>query len=266
MSRTAKQMKHDNVMLELDRLMRKFYFSRDTITQAMEVGTPTQVSYLVQLLENEMERRSVARVSRMIKGAGFPSIKSLNDYDFSHVSFPQLMGKEEVISLSFIEKKRTLVFYGICGSGKTMLATCLGLKACNEGYKVRFMTVTHLVSRLTKAKEDGYLERLLMELGKLDLLILDEWGYCQISREASHLLFQVVAESYERKSLIVTTNLPFSEWGKLMTDEQIATAIIDRLVHYGHLIDTGPKDWRLEHSLMKDQIVTAVRSGKGGKS
>ncbi|MFA7127417.1 MAG: IS21-like element helper ATPase IstB [Bacilli bacterium] len=264
MSKTAKQTKYDNVMLELDILMRKFYFSRNTITDTIETGTPGQVKFLAELLGNEMERRGIARVSRMIKSAGFPTIKSIDDYDFSNVSFPQLMGEEEVKSLSFIEKKRTLVLYGICGSGKTMLATCLGLKACNEGYKVKFMTITHLVARLTKAQEEGYLERQLMDLRGLDLLILDEWGYCQISREASQLLFQVIAESYEKKSLIVTTNLPFSEWGKLMTDEQIATAIIDRLVHYGHLIDTGSKDWRLEHSLMKDQIVTTVKKGKGG--
>ena len=264
MSKTAKQTKHDSVMLELDMLMRKFYFSRDTIAEARETGTPTQVKYLSGLLGNEMERRSVARVSRMVRSAGFPSIKSIDDYDFSNVSFPQLMGEDEVRSLSFIGKKRTLVLYGICGSGKTMLATCLGLRACNEGYKVKFMTITHLVAKLTKAQEEGYLERLLTELRALDLLILDEWGYCQISREASQLLFQVIAESYEKKSLIVTTNLPFSEWGKLMTDEQIATAIIDRLVHYGHLIDTGSKDWRLEHSLMKDQIITTVKKSKGG--
>jgi len=263
MSRTPKKTEHGNAVLEMDMLMRKFYFSCDTIAEARDTGTPGQVEFLSTLLEREMERRSAARVSRMIKSAGFPSIKSLGDYDFSNVTFPQLMGEDEVKSLSFIEKKRTLVFYGICGSGKTMLATCLGLKACDEGYRVKFMTITHLVARLTKAREDGYLERLLLELGALDLLILDEWGYCQISRDAAQLLFQVIAESYEKKSLIVTTNLPFSEWGKLMTDEQIATAIIDRLVHYGHLIDTGSKDWRLEHSLMKDQIVATVRKGKG---
>ena len=99
MSRTEKQMKHDNTMLELDRLMRKFYFSRDTITQAMEVGTPTQVGYLTQLLENEMERRSVARVSRMIKSAGFPSIKSIRDYDFSNVSFPHSLNGRFVVTM-----------------------------------------------------------------------------------------------------------------------------------------------------------------------
>lgn len=253
----------DNAMLELDMFMRKFYFSRETVSEALETGTLGQLRFLSTLLGNELGRRDNARIARMIKGAGFPSIKDINEYDFSHVSFPQLMGEAEVMALSFIEKRRTLVFYGICGSGKTMLATCLGIKACNEGYKVRFMTVTHLVAKLTRAKDEGYLERLLLELRSLDLLILDEWGYCQISREASQLLFQVIAESYEKKSLIVTTNLPFSEWGKLMTDEQIATAIIDRLVHYGHLIETGSRDWRLEHSLMKDQIVTTVKRAKG---
>jgi len=262
MSRSPQLSVHDMAVLELERRMRSFYFSRETIGEALGTGTPGQLRFLSTLLGTERERRDDARVSRMIKGAGFPSIKSMGDYDFANVDFPKLMTVDEVMSLSFIEKKRTLVFYGICGSGKTMLATCLGIKACNEGYKVKFMTITHLVARLAKAQQEGYLDRLLAELRALDLLILDEWGYCQISREASQLLFQVIAESYEKKSLIVTTNLPFSEWGKLMTDEQIATAIIDRLVHYGHLIDTGSKDWRLEHSLMKDQIVTTVRTEK----
>jgi DNA replication protein DnaC len=117
------------------------------------------------------------------------------------------------------------------------------------------MTMSQLIARLVKARSEELLERTLLELKKLDLLIIDEWGYCQISREDAQLLFRVIADSYETKSLIVTTNLPFSEWGKLMTDEQLATAIIDRLVHYGHLIDTGSKDWRLEHSLMRDQVV-----------
>ena len=123
MTKDSKKMKHDLFLLEMDMLMRKFYFSRDTITEARDTGTPGQIRFLTALLEKETERRSVARVSRMIKSAGFPSIKSIDDYDFSNVSFPQLMGEDEIRSLSFIEKKRTLVFYGICGSGKTMLAT-----------------------------------------------------------------------------------------------------------------------------------------------
>lgn len=142
-----------------------------------------------------------------------------------------------------------------------MLSIALGIRACNEGHKVKFMTMSQLIARLAKARSEELLERTLLDLKKLDLLIIDEWGYCQVSRDDAQLLFRVIADSYENKSLIVTTNLPFSEWGKLMTDEQLATAIIDRLVHYGHLIDTGSKDWRLEHSLMRDQVIT-VKKGR----
>lgn len=235
--------------------MRKFFFSQASIREVLEIGTPKQLEFFQRILASELDRRDVSRIARMVKHAGFPTIKHIGEYDFSHVHFPALLNKNELLSLEFIRQKRTLIFYGICGSGKTMLAIALGILACNQGYKVKFMTMTQLIAKLVKARSESLLERTLLDLKKLDLLIIDEWGYCQIGRDDAQLLFRVIADSYELKSLIVTTNLPFSEWGKLMTDEQLATAIIDRLVHYGHLIDTGSKDWRLEHSLMKDQVV-----------
>lgn len=244
--------------------MRRFFFSQASIREALENSTPRQLEFFHRILSSELERRDVSRIARMVKCAGFPTIKNIGEYDFSNVKFPSLMGKKELLSLEFIMQRRTLVFYGICGSGKTMLSIALGILACNQGYKVKFMTMTQLIAKLTKARSEALLERTLLDLKKLDLLIIDEWGYCQIGRDDAQLLFRVIADSYELKSLIVTTNLPFSEWGKLMTDEQLATAIIDRLVHYGHLIDTGSKDWRLEHSLMKDQVVKtkSVQEGK----
>ncbi len=256
------QDKHRPTEGELAAQMRKFFFSTESITEALASGTPRQLEFLHRVLHGELQRRDDSRRTRMVKNAGFPNIKSIEDYDFSNVSFPALMDKDEVLSLQFIEQRRTLIFYGICGSGKTMLSVALGIMACNRGYKVKFMTMSHLIARLMKARSEELLERFLLDLKKLDLLIIDEWGYCQIGREEAQLLFRVIADSYEAKSLIVTTNLPFSEWGKLMTDEQLATAIIDRLVHYGHLIDTGSKDWRLEHSLMRGQVGKVV-SDKG---
>lgn len=255
----AKQAKQELLKTSLANSMRRFFFSQESIAKALETGTPRQLEYLDGLLNAELEHRAETRKVRMVKHAGFPSIKHIGDYDFSHVRFPALMNKENVLSLDFIRQKRTLIFYGICGSGKTMFSIALGIMACNQGYNVKFMTMSQLVARLAKARSEELLERTLLELKKLDLLIIDEWGYCQISRDDAHLLFRVIADSYETKSLIVTTNLPFSEWGKLMTDEQLATAIIDRIVHYGHLIDTGSKDWRLEHSLMKDQVIQITR-------
>lgn len=158
-----------------------------------------------------------------------------------------------MLSLRFIPQKKVLVWYGGCGSGKTHAMIALGVLACNHDFKVKFTTVGQLVSRLSEARYDGTLEKLFAELSHLDLLCLDELCYIPLDRESAQLLFRVISESYERKALIITTNLPFNEWGKFFTDEQLAAAIIDRIVHYGHLINTGNRDWRLEHSLMKDQ-------------
>ncbi len=119
------------------------------------------------------------------------------------------------------------------------------------GLKTRFYTVTGLVLKLAEARKSGTLERLIRELQGLDLLILDEWGYVPIDKEGSQLLFRVISDSYENKSLILTTNIEFSKWGSLFTDTQMAAAMIDRLVHHGHLlIFEGPR-YRMEHALMR---------------
>ena len=128
-------------------------------------------------------------------------------------------------------------------------------KICMQGYKVKFITLSQLATRLLAAKETGRIEKTLGDFRAPDLLIIDEWGYCQLDKMSSELVFQVIADSYEHKSLILTTNLPFSEWGKIVADEQLAAAMIDRIVHFGHLIDTGKVDWRLRLSPMNHQMV-----------
>ena len=125
---------------------------------------------------------------------------------------------------------------------------------CRQATKVKFITLP-LATRLLEAKETGWIEKALGDFRALDLLIIDEWGYCQLDKMSSELVFQVIADSYEHKSLILTTNLPFSEWGKIVADEQLAAAMIDRIVHFGHLIDTGKVDWRLRLSPMNHQMV-----------
>ena len=150
---------------------------------------------------------------------------------------------------------------GIRGSGKTMLSICLGMEACQRGYKVRFFTLAQLAVRLKAAAQEERLENFLLTLRGLDLLIIDEWGYTSIDSESAGYLYRVIADSYEQKALIITTNLAFSDWGRLFADEQLAAAIIDRIVHYGHLIDTGKKDWRLSNSPMNGkQFVRAVKN------
>ena len=123
----------------------------------------------------------------------------------------------------------------------------------NRGTTVRFFTVTDLVLRLSEARRAGTLERLQQDLQRADLLVLDEWGYVPVDRDGSQLLFRVIADRYETRSLILTTNLEFSKWGSLFTDDQMAAAMIDRLAHHGHLLLFDGESYRMTHALMKER-------------
>ncbi|TVQ28600.1 MAG: hypothetical protein EA383_00150 [Spirochaetaceae bacterium] len=142
------------------------------------------------------------------------------------------------------------------------MSLALGIMACEMSLRVHFYTVTELVLKLSDAYRSGTLERLVRDLKQLDLLILDEWGYVPIDREGSQLLFRVIADSYESKSLILTTNLEFSKWGGVFTDEQMAAAMIDRLVHHGHLLMFESKSYRMTHALMRHTAVTETPDRK----
>lgn len=242
-----------DLQVEVGEKCRQVMLSRGTIHMIVDTATTGQLEFLSEALSYELLLREQSRRARYVKKAGFPVLKTFEDYDFGGIQFPSLMGKEDMLSLEFIREKKVLVWYGGCGSGKTHAMTALGVMACNHDYKVLFTTVGQLVSRLSEARFDGTLEKMFAELVHLDLLCLDELCYIPIDRESAQLLFRVISESYERKAMMITTNLPFNEWGRFFTDEQLAAAIIDRIVHYGHLINTGDRDWRLEHSLMRDR-------------
>lgn len=237
---------------EVEEKMRKMFFSQPVINRYFETATQKELIAMENLLDDEQEVRRVARRARYIKTANFPTMKSFADYDFSGIKFPKNFSREDMLSLDFIEKKHTIVFFGGCGSGKTHATTALGIEACNRDYKVKFFTLTSLVMHLKNAKNNGTLERVYKNLMNCNLICIDEWGYLPLDLESGQLLFSVISNAYERLSLIITTNLPFNEWGPLFADEQLAAAIIDRIVHYGHLVNTGVKDWRLTHALMND--------------
>ena len=216
-------------------------------------ASPRQEQFLYRVLSEEMARREGSRKTRLLNRAGFPVLKGFQEYDFSEVRFPPAFSREELLSGAFIREKKNLVLYGGVGTGKTHMGIALGVLACQANQRVRFHTVTELVLKLADAYRSGTLERLVRELKELDLLILDEWGYVPVDREGSQLLFRVIADSYESKSLVLTTNLEFSKWGGIFTDEQMAAAMIDRLVHHGHLIMFGAKSYRMSHALMRQQ-------------
>ena len=241
---------------------RRMMLSSRVIELCESEATPRQEQFLHRVLSEEIARRERNRKTRLLKRAGFPVVKSFEDYDFSEVRFPPDFSREELLGGSFIAEKKNLVLYGGVGTGKTHMSLALGMLACERDHKVRFHTVTELVLKLSDAYRGGTLERLVRELKQLDLLILDEWGYVPVDREGSQLLFRVIADAYESKSLILTTNLEFSKWGGIFTDEQMAAAMIDRLVHHGHLIMFGSKSYRMTHALMRHHLPAAAEPRK----
>jgi DNA replication protein DnaC len=237
---------------EVQKLSRRMFFSNATLHTHLPSASIAELQFLKKLLVTEQEKRTINRRARYIKSAGFPVLKSFNGYDFTGIEFPKRMSKDQMLTLQFIERHNVLLFFGGCGSGKTHAMTALGVMACNSDYTVKFFTVSQLAMIMKKAKYEGTLEKFIAQLAKQDLLCLDEFGYLPLDLESGQLLFQVISSAYERQALILTTNLPFHAWGPLFADEQLAAAIIDRIVHHGHLIKTGDKDWRLTHSLMID--------------
>lgn len=207
--------------------------------------------FLLKLLELELLNRELTRKNRCLKQAGFDVMKTFQDYGFEQIAIPAGITLDEIKNASFIEKKENLILYGPVGTGKTHMATAIGVAACNRGKKVKFYRTATLVNDLIDAKAKGNLGKFLKQIEKTDLLICDEWGYIPLDRQGAQLLFQVVTGCYEKKSVIITTNLEFGKWNGIFFDEKLTSAIIDRLVHYSHLLIFSGKSYRLEHSKIK---------------
>jgi DNA replication protein DnaC len=208
----------------------------------------THEEFLAKLLGMEVESREINRKSRYLKQANFDVFKTFDGYKFQDIQIPSSITLEDIRVTKFIEQKENLILYGPVGTGKTHLATALGVEACNQDKRVKFYRTAALVNHLTEAKASGNLNKVIKQLEKVDLLICDEWGYIPLDRQGAQLLFQVVADCYEKRSVIITTNLEFGKWNGIFYDEKLTTAIIDRLIHHSHLLVFTGKSYRLEHS------------------
>lgn len=217
---------------------------------AMNATGATNQEYLLTLLSEEILLRSEKRRNLSIKQAGFDNIKTFEGYDFENIQLPAAITADLLMQVDFLNRKENLILYGRNGAGKTHMASAIGLEACMQNKKVRFYKTSALVNELVDAKSHGTLTLLLKKLSKVDLLICDEFGYIPFDAEGSQLLFQVIADCYEKRSLIITTNIEFSKWNGIFYDDQLTAALIDRLVHHSHLIVFGRDSWRLKHSLM----------------
>lgn len=232
-------------------LSRNLPLTRSVLRRAVENATPGQLGFLAELFTAENASRAESKRNRLLRQAGFPQAKTLDGYDWSMAAFPADWGREQLTSLEFIDHAEDLVLYGDVGCGKTHLAIAIGTLACQQGIPVRFFTASGLIMRLRKAKTDNRLDQELKTIGKADLLVIDELGYLPIDIDGARLLFQIIADSYERRSIIFTSNLEFGRWGDVFGDGDMAAAVIDRIVHHGRIIRFHGESYRNTHSLMK---------------
>jgi len=230
---------------------RQASLTHSVLVEWAEKGTPKQREYLHGMLLAEHESRQASRRQRLLTAARLPALKSLTGFDYSSVKFAEDYGREELTSLDFINRAEDLVLYGDVGTGKTHLASALIAAACQQGIPARFYTTSSLVMQLRRAKDEGRLDRELANIAKNQLLAIDEFGYLPIDTEGARLLFQVIADGYEKRSLIITTNLEFSRWGTVFGDDNMAAAVIDRIVHHGRLLQFRGESYRVKHALMK---------------
>jgi len=203
------------------------------------------LTYLLQVTELELLERERKAAERRLKAARFPTLKSLESFDFTARPSVNKVLIAELARGEFIDRRENVLFVGNPGTGKSHLAIGLAAAACARGYRVRFHRVTELVTLLIEARDERSLLGLKARLGKLDLLVLDELGYVPASKVGAELLFDVISTAYERTSLIVTTNLPFDHWTEVLGSERLTGATLDRLTHRCQIIETKGESYRL---------------------
>jgi len=214
------------------------------------------LGYLEALLQAELEEREQNTIARRIRETHLPKVKTLEEFDFSKaplISATRIRGLAEG---GYIERAEPVVFIGECGTGKTHLLSGLCVAACRQKRRVRFTTAAGLVNELVEAKEQVQLRRVLARFERYDLIAIDEVGYVPLAEVGAELLFQVVAARAEKAAVILTTNLPFSEWTQVIPNARLCKALLDRITDRAHIIETGTESFRFRRTLEK-------RRGKG---
>ncbi len=217
----------------------------------------SHLDYLETLLNAELEERERNTVERRLRDARLPRMKTLEEFDFS--KSPQISAVQirELAEGGYVQRAEPVLFVGECGTGKTHLMTGLCVAACRQKRRVRFATTAGLVNELVEAKHQLQLRRVLARWARYELLAIDEVGYVPLADVGAEFLFQVIAERAEKAAVIMTTNLPFSEWTQVIPNARLCKALLDRVTDRAHIIETGNDSYRFRRTIEKRQKKTA---------
>ncbi|GGC73594.1 ATPase AAA [Siccirubricoccus deserti] len=234
-----------------------FLREHDKLARQCATEGADHLRYLLRLAELELIEREGRMVERRIREAHFPTVKSLDSFDF--LAIPSL-NKTLVLDLArgdYISRRENVIALGNSGTGKTHVALGLGLAACQRGTSVGFMTAAALVHELLEARDERRLLRLQKQLAGYKLLIIDELGFVPLSKSGAELLFEVFSQRYERGSTLVTSNLPFDEWTEILGSERLTGALLDRLTHHVHILEMNGESYRLAQSKRRKRTTDA---------
>lgn len=216
-----------------------------------EANELTYLQFAEQLVNHEMTSRDHKRMDQNMRRAGFPLHKSLAEFDYRVQTTVSKREINALLDFTFVEQRQNLVFIGPPGVGKTHLATGIGIKAIEAGYKVLFVTALELIEMLELAEIADALKKKLVQLAKYDIVIIDELGYLPMSKQGMYNLFQLVNAMYEHRSLIITTNKDFTSWHEFFFDDNVAVPIVDRIIHHSKIFMLGGESYRLRQKLSK---------------
>ena len=220
------------------------------LRQARE-NSQDYAEFLLNLTDLEVTTRMENGCKRRIRDAKFPLLKAIESFKFEAAPELDLRLVKELLSGQYLKEKRNVILLGKSGTGKTHLATALGMAACAQGIRTRFTTGCALANELIEARDERGLKRTINRFFSYGLLIVDELGYVPFSKEGAELLFQVLAERHERKSVIITTNLGFGDWTQIFGEPTLTAALLDRITHKAHIINCSWDSYRLKDTLTK---------------